>query len=162
HLGLGAARRIAHLTYRAGPELDARFGRAAQPGEDPAAGGRHQVESYLDHHADKLTRRFDAGSYLTLSAAMNSHDVGRDRGGTAAALARYRGPALIAGITSDRLYPLSQQRELAHALPGAGPLAAIDSPHGHDGFLVETDRVGRLVRRLLGRALADHPATPGP
>lgn len=162
HLGLGAARRIAHLTYRAGAGLDARFGRAAQPGEDPADGGRHQVESYLDHHADKLTRRFDAGSYLSLSAAMNSHDLGRGRGGTAAALARYRGPALVAGVTSDRLYPLHQQRDLARALPGADPLAEIDSPHGHDGFLTETDQVGRLIRELLGRALAQLPAPSAP
>lgn len=105
HQGLGLARRIAHVTYRSEPELAARFGRRAQPGELPSLGGRYQVESYLDHHAAKLVRRFDAGSYVVLTEAMNAHDVGRGRGGVARALRRADMPALIAGIDSDRLYP---------------------------------------------------------
>ncbi|MFJ8768068.1 homoserine O-acetyltransferase MetX [Streptomyces clavifer] len=149
HRGLGQARRIAHVTYRSEAELGARFGREAQPGELPSRGGRYQVESYLDHHAAKLVRRFDAGSYVTLTEAMNGHDVGRGRGGTARALRRAGMPALVAGIASDRLYPPSQQAELAALLPGADRPRIIKSPYGHDGFLIETGHVGGLVRELL-------------
>lgn len=149
HAGLGVARRIAHVTYRAEPELAARFGRAAQPGEDPLRGGRYAVESYLDYQAGKLARRFDANSYLVLTAAMNSHDVGRGRGGPAAALGRVTAFPVIAGIDSDRLYPLYQQRELAELLPGSPELRVVRSVYGHDGFLLEVEQVGRLVREAL-------------
>ncbi len=149
HQGLGLARRIAHVTYRSEAELGARFGRRAQPGELPSRGGRYQVESYLDHHAAKLVRRFDAGSYVALTEAMNAHDVGRGRGGVARALRGADMPALIAGIDSDRLYPPAQQAEPAALLPGADHLRIIESPYGHDGFLIETAQVGSLVRELL-------------
>ncbi|MBL3667161.1 homoserine O-acetyltransferase [Streptomyces sp. M2CJ-2] len=150
HAGLGIARRIAHVTYRSEPELSARFGREPQGAEDPWRGGRYQVESYLDHHAVKLVRRFDAGSYVVLTEAMNGHDVGRGRGGVRAALRRVTAPALVAGVDSDRLYPLSQQAELAAHLPGADRLRVVESPYGHDGFLLETEQVGALIRELLG------------
>ncbi|MEU0128087.1 homoserine O-acetyltransferase [Streptomyces sp. NPDC006289] len=152
HRGLGLARQIAHVTYRSEPELAARFGRRAQAGEVPSRGGCYQVESYLDHHAAKLVRRFDAGSYVTLTEAMNGHDVGRGRGGVARALRRADMPALVAGIDSDRLYPLAQQAEAAALLPGADRLRTIESPCGHDGFLIETGQVGSLVRELLAAA----------
>jgi homoserine O-acetyltransferase len=139
--GLGVARRIAHLTYRSGLELDARFGTTVQ--DD----GRFAVASYLDHHADKLARRFDPGSYVLLTETMNSWDVGRGRGGVAAALARVTAGTLVAGVDSDRLYPLGLQREVAEALDV--PLHVIESPYGHDGFLIEVDAVGSLLRRLL-------------
>ncbi len=81
-VGLGIARSIAHVTYRSELELAERFGREAQAEEQPlGGGGRYAVESYLDHHKDKLAGRFDANSYLVLTEAMNSHDVGRGRGG---------------------------------------------------------------------------------
>ena len=151
HRGLGVARRIAQVTYRGGPELRERFGRRPQPGEDPRSGGRYSVESYLDHHADKLVRRFDAGSYVVLTEAMNGHDVGRGRGGTAAALRRLTMPTLVAGIDTDRLYPLWQQEELAAGVPGADAVRVVHSPYGHDAFLLETGQVGALVRELLGQ-----------
>jgi homoserine O-acetyltransferase len=150
HLGLGVARRIAHATYRSSTELNLRFGRKAQPGEQPLAGrGRYAVESYLDHQAEKLVRRFDANSYLVLTEAMNSHDVGRGRGGVTAALRRVTARTAVAAITSDRLYPVQLSREIADAVPGALPLRVIDSPFGHDGFLIETEAVGEVVAELL-------------
>ncbi|MFD1148874.1 homoserine O-acetyltransferase MetX [Saccharothrix hoggarensis] len=142
--GLGVARRIAHVSYRSEPELDARFGRAVQ--DD----GRFAVESYLDHHADKLVRRFDPASYVTLTEAMNSHDVGRGRGGVRAALRRVTARTVVAGIDSDRLYPLRRQAEIADAVPGAGDLRVVTSPHGHDAFLIEVDQVSKLVDDVLG------------
>lgn len=152
HAGLGLARRLAHVTYRSEAELGARFGRAPQDAEDPWRGGRYQVESYLDHHAAKLVRRFDPGSYVALTQAMNGHDVGRGRGGVRAALRRVTARTLVAGVSSDRLYPLAQQEELAAGIPGAGPVRVVASPYGHDGFLIETGQVGELVGELLGRA----------
>jgi homoserine O-acetyltransferase len=154
HRGLGVARRIAHVTYRSEAELAARFGRRHQDGEQPWAGGRYAVESYLDHHADKLAWRFDAGSYITLAEAMNSHDIGRGRGGSAAALRRIRARTLVAGIDSDRLYPLAQQEHLAGRIPGAGSVRVITSPNGHDAFLIEAEQVGACLGELL--------AAPGP
>ncbi|AXT86981.1 homoserine O-acetyltransferase [Aeromicrobium sp. A1-2] len=141
--GLDLARRMAHISYRSETELSQRFGRDVQ--DD----GRFAVVSYLQHHGAKLVSRFDANSYILLSAAMNSHDVGRDRGGIAAALARVTARTVVAGIDSDRLYPLYQQQELADGIPDAAPLEVVRSDYGHDGFLVEADRVGQLARDLL-------------
>ena len=115
--GIGIARRIAHLTYRSETELDDRFGRRPQGERGPAGGGRYAVQSYLEHHGGKLARRFDAGTYVVLTDAMNSHDVGRGRGGVAAALARVTVPVIVGGIDSDRLLP-------AAAAAGAGRPAA--------------------------------------
>jgi homoserine O-acetyltransferase/O-succinyltransferase len=145
HLGLGVARRIAHVTYRSEPELAQRFGRRAQGPDDP----RFAVESYLDHHAEKLVRRFDANSYLVLTESMNTHDVGRDRGGVGAALSRVRARTMVAGVDSDRLYPLYQSQELAAGIGGAGEAAVISSPYGHDSFLIETAQIASLVKALL-------------
>lgn len=151
--GLGLARRIAHITYRTENELSERFGRDAQPGENPlgsADRGRFAVESYLDHHAGKLARRFDANSYLVLTEAMNSHDVGRDRGGIHAALATIRADCTIVSVDSDRLYPPRLSDELAALLPRA-TRAHIHSDYGHDGFLIEEGQVGRVVADALSR-----------
>jgi homoserine O-acetyltransferase len=147
--GLGIARRIAHITYRSEPELAARFGRTAQPGEDPLSGGRYAVESYLDHHADKLSNRFDPGSYVALTRAMNTHDITRDRGDLAATLAGLKARLVVATVDSDRLYPPSQSRAITTAHPAAGPLRLINSAHGHDGFLIDLDQVGQLISEQL-------------
>ncbi|MFF3617239.1 homoserine O-acetyltransferase [Streptomyces sp. NPDC002580] len=149
HAGLGLARRLAHVTYRSEAELQVRFGRSAQGTEDPWSGGRYTVGSYLDHHAAKLVRRFDAGSYVVLSEAMNSHDIGRGRGGVRAALNRVTARTLVAGVDSDRLYPSFQQAELAAGISTADDLRLIESPHGHDGFLIEVDQVAALVDELV-------------
>lgn len=147
--GLDIARRIAHLTYRGEIELDTRFGNATQDGTDPTAGGHYAVESYLQHHGAKLVSRFDAGSYVALTEALNSYDVGRGRGGIGAALRSCPLPAVVAGIVSDRLYPLRLQQELADLLPGCDRLQIVDSICGHDGFLLETGAVGELIRQTL-------------
>jgi len=149
HVGMGIARRIAHLTYRTESELDLRFGRSPQAEEDPWSGGRFAVESYLDHHAEKLARRFDANTYVALTRAMSLFDLGHGRGSTADALGRIHSPLTVVGIDSDRLFPLRLQEDLVAAVPGAGPMRIVHSPYGHDGFLVEKDQVGRIVRDAL-------------
>ena len=152
--GLGLARRLAQVTYRTEGELKSRFGRLAQDGEDPMKGGRYAVESYLDHHASKLAARFDANSYIALNQAMNHHDVGRGRGGAAAALAAVTADVTVVGIDSDRLYPVEQQQQICDLLPGHPVLEVIPSSHGHDGFLIETEGVGRILARALSRERA--------
>jgi homoserine O-acetyltransferase/O-succinyltransferase len=152
HRGLGVARRIAHLSYRSEGELAERFGRRAQGDGDVLDGGRYAVQSYLDHHADKLALRFDAGSYVALTQAMNTHDVGRDRGGLPAALGRIASPLVVAGIDSDRLYPLYLQEEIAAQVTTCDGLRVVSSPYGHDGFLVESKAVGALIDETLALA----------
>lgn len=157
HVGMGVARRIAHLTYRSDTELDLRFGREPQEGEDPYRGGRFAIESYLDHHADKLARRFDANTYVALTRAMSLFDVGRGRGGTAAALGTITAPLTVVGIDSDRLFPLRLQQEIVDLAPGADELHVLRSPYGHDGFLVEEEQVGAFVREALDRVCRADP-----
>ncbi len=147
--GLALARGIGQITYRTAVELDARFGRMPQGEEQPLKGGRYAVESYLEHHGEKLLRRFDANSYVVLSEAMNHHDVGRARGGAAAALSGVQARTTVIGISSDRLYPLSSQEDLARLLPGRPAVQVVESEVGHDGFLVEVGAMGPLVAAAL-------------
>ncbi len=143
--GMGIARRIAHLTYRTEAEMDIRFGRELQ-GDDT---GRYAVESYLDHQANKLAHRFDANTYISLTEAMNSHDIGRGRGGVVAALESITIPVVAVSIDTDRLFPVRLQAEIADFAPLAAPLVTISSPFGHDGFLVEVESVGNVIRQAL-------------
>ncbi|MFO7690100.1 MAG: homoserine O-acetyltransferase [Cryobacterium sp.] len=151
--GLALARRMALLNYRSPAELNLRFERDWQSPISPlGAGGRFAVESYLDFHGNKFTRRFDANSYIVLVDAMNSHDVGRGRGGIAPALARITALTLVVGIDSDRLFPVDGQRRIAEHLrnPLDGTEAVVlKSAYGHDGFLIESDAVSTQIRRLL-------------
>ncbi len=148
-VGLALARGMGQVSYRTALELDTRFGRDAQGAEQPLKGGRYSVESYLEHHGDTLLRRFDANTYIVLTEAMNHHDVGRGRGGVAAALAGVTALVSVVGISSDRLYPVGLQHELARLLPGSPAVAVIESAVGHDGFLVETVAVGAEIARAL-------------
>ncbi len=139
--GLAIARMVGMLTYRSPAELESRFQRL--PGE----GETFAIQSYLTHHGAKLVARFDATSYLALLDAMDAHDVGRGRGGAAAALSAFRGRLVGVGITSDVLYPEEEVRRWARA--AGAELRTIVSPHGHDAFLLETDAVGRTLAELL-------------
>ncbi|MCS5715083.1 homoserine O-acetyltransferase [Herbiconiux sp. CPCC 205716] len=164
HHGLALARRMALLNYRSPSELNDRFRRSWQSGLDPlGGGGRFAVESYLDFHGNKFTRRFDANSYITLVEAMNSHDLGRGRAGVQAALESVRATALVVGIDSDRLFPVADQELIAEHLPntldGDRPVV-IESKFGHDGFLIEFDAVGREIARLLAAPGASERTRP--
>jgi len=156
---MGLARRIGHLSYRSELELAARFGRNPETGEDPLRGGRYAVQSYLDHHAAKLGRRFDPNSYIVLTEAMNHHDVGRGRGGVSEALRGVTAAVTVVGISSDRLYPLRLQREIADRLPHCSGFRVVESQHGHDGFLVEWRGVGDAIADALGRSATGAVAT---
>lgn len=151
--GLALARRMALLNYRSPEELNVRFERAWQSKVNPFGdGGRFAVESYLDFHGNKFTRRFDANSYLTLVEAMNSHDVARGRGSIKKAIQKIKAEMLLVGIDSDRLFPVPSQEVIAQSNPKklfGNKLFVIKSDYGHDGFLIEADKVGKLLKRLL-------------
>jgi len=154
--GLAVARGIAMLSYRSYPSFTARFGRTpVAPGdgherlrlfeETPPA---FAVESYLRYQGQKLADRFDANTYITLTRAMDAHDVGAGRGGVKEALGTIRARALVVGISSDVLYPPAEQREIAASIPRA-TYAEIASPHGHDAFLIEFDQMNALLGNFL-------------
>src|SRR6185369_13845995 len=149
HVGMSIARGIGQISYRSEPELDARFSREHQGDERPLDGGRYAVESYLGYHGEKLARRFDANTYRVLSEAMNHHDVGRGRGGVADALARITAEVTVAGISSDRLYPLRLQHELADLIPRNKGVEVVQSIAGHDGFLTEHEAIGDIIAGAL-------------
>ena len=161
--GLALARQIAHLSYRTEHELATRFGLSAQGDENPyqqdiygrhTDAGRFAVQSYLEHHGDKLVARFDAGSYVCLTDVMNTHDIARGRGTVAEVLGGIQVPVVVGGIDSDRLYPIHQQALLAELIPTAGDLEVIKSDFGHDGFLIEVEQVGALLSNTLAAARA--------
>ena len=108
----------------------------------------YQVEQYLRYQGQKLVNRFDANTYLTISRAMDTHDVARGRGTLAEVLGSIHIPALCVGIDSDILYPLHEQRAIADLLPH-GVCREIHSPFGHDAFLIEYEQLGALVRKFL-------------
>jgi homoserine O-acetyltransferase len=142
--GLAVARAIAMISYRSAASFGSRFGRSERrPGE-------YEVESWLRHHGDEILRRFDPQTYVTLTRAMDTHDLARGRGGYEDVLAAIDVPALVVGITSDVLYPPAEQEELARLLPHAD-LALLDSPHGHDAFLIDGDAVNERVVAFRGR-----------
>lgn len=151
--GLALARRMAMMSYRAPAEFNDRFDRAWQSEISPlGSGGRFAVESYLDFHGNKFTRRFDANSYIALVEAMNSHDITRDRGSVQDVLATVTAKALVVGIDSDRCFPLEQQIALAEHLPnhiGGRDAFVMSSPFGHDAFLIDDETTGSLLRKLL-------------
>jgi homoserine O-acetyltransferase/O-succinyltransferase len=142
--GLAAARAMAMLTYRSHPSFEERFGRRTQANELFA------VESYLRYQGQQLVDRFDPATYVTLTRAMDTHDVSRGRGDFDEVLRSVRQPTLVVSIDSDVLYWPAEQREVARLVPGA-QLAVMDSPHGHDAFLIDVDRLNDMVADFRGR-----------
>lgn len=158
HAGLGLARMVAQVTFRSDNVFTERFGRElvdrALVGDTFGLWQEFEVERYLEHHADKLARRFDANSYLVIGKAMDLHDIATGRGTVAAALARFAGPTLAIGISSDMLYPEYQQRTVHELRVERGfdsELVRIESPHGHDAFLINADQIGDPIAKFLDR-----------
>lgn len=139
--GLALARMVGMITYRTPLEFQQRFGRRQNEAGD------YLVETYLDHHGQKLVQRFDLHSYVTLTHAMDSHDVGRGRGGIAAALAPVEAHVVGVGIPGDVLYPAGEVQEWVRE--AGGQYRIIDSVHGHDGFLTQAAQAGAILRDAL-------------
>lgn len=155
--GLSIARMVAQVTFRSDNVFTEKFGRELAAGDPhPEAGfdlwQRFEVERYLDYHGDQLAKRFDTNSYIVIGKAMDLHDVGRNRNGVEAAMSRVRVPTLLMGIWSDILYPSYQQKEIREVLVSQGTpcdYVEIDSPHGHDAFLLSKDQVGAAIGPFL-------------
>lgn len=149
HKGLSLARQIAQTTYRSAEEFDQRFGQGAQADEDPWRGGRYAMQSYLEHHGQKFVHRFDANSYKTITEAFMAHDLGRGRGGVAAALSTITADVLVITVDTDRLCVPAQSEEIATFVPYCRGIKTVRSSCGHDGFLIEFDQFGSLLATFL-------------
>lgn len=145
--GLALARMIAMNSYRSPQNFDQKFGRKLQ-----ADANIYQVESYLNYQGEKIVERFDAVSYVRLSEAMDAHDVAQGRGSYKEILGGVKVPVLVIGIDSDWLYPVDEQKELADLLHH-GEYGEIQSPYGHDAFLIEFDQMNSLLTTFTEQTL---------
>jgi len=155
--GMRIARKLGVITYRSALEWDGRFGRVRlesdRPDEEPF-GLEFQVESYLEGHARRFVRRYDPNSYLYLSRSMDWFDLAEYADGDVrAALAQVQvDKALAIGARTDILFPVEQQQEIAEGLAAGGARArfvGMESPQGHDAFLVDFERFGPAVSGFL-------------
>ena len=143
--GLKAARSIAMLSYRS---YDGYLKTQSEVSNEHIDG--FKASSYQDYQGQKLVNRFNAYSYWYLSKAMDSHNIGRNRGSIEQALNQISAKTLVIGITSDLLFPVSEQAFLAKHIPNA-QLEIIDSIFGHDGFLVETKTLENILINFLNK-----------
>lgn len=144
--GLAAARAIGMLTYR-GPE-GYNISQQDPHCDNDTIPAVHRACTYQQHQGDKLVRRFDAYSYVTILDTFDTHDVGRGRGGLDNALACLSMPTVVVGITTDIIFTVAEMKALAARIPGA-IYHHIDSPLGHDGFLVEYDQLNSILYNFL-------------
>lgn len=152
--GMRLARKLGMISYRSPEEWKERFGREPLSEPDTGFGPRFQIESYLEAHAERFVGGFDPNCYIYLSRAMDLFDVADHGGGVEDALSRlsYLDSAAVAGVETDILFPLDQQRELAAQLDRAGVrtgFTALPSLQGHDAFLVDYDRFGPMIADYL-------------
>lgn len=151
-LGQMVARGVGMLSYRAPIGIEEKFGRDwfKKPGSTIKDRGMFNIESWLRHHGKRITKRFDPLTYITLTRAMDLHDVGEGRGGLIAALDKVECPVLAVGISSDPLYTPSEVHlgaDILSQLDKPVQYNEIRSPHGHDGFLLETDQLSAILRQ---------------
>lgn len=151
--GLAIARMVGMVTYRTEQLFQERFGRNLRRADDATdEDALFEVESYLNYQGEKLSGRFDANSYLYLLKSMDTHDIGRDRGGREEALKRIAADVFVVGVKEDTLFPVHLQRELHRQLVQLGKnsvLKEISSSFGHDAFLVAFDDWGEELRAFL-------------
>jgi homoserine O-acetyltransferase len=152
--GLALARQIAMVSYRSHTAYEDKFGRrrvhdgGEVESDEADIDAPFSVESYLQYQGQKFLSRFDANSYITMTQLMDSHDIGRGRGGVEAAARTITQPVHVVGIDSDALYPISEQQALANMLPN-GNLSVVRSDDGHDGFLLAQDAIGPIMTEFL-------------
>jgi homoserine O-acetyltransferase len=153
--GLAVARMAAHITYLSEAGLTAKFGRRLQNRDALGFGfdAEFQVESYLRHQGLAFTERFDANSYLYITRALDYFDLAAPHGGQlAAAFAGTRTRFAVISFTSDWLYPTAESRRIVRALNAAGAAVSfveLESPFGHDAFLLEAPEMNRVVDGFL-------------
>ncbi|HUG15165.1 MAG TPA: homoserine O-acetyltransferase [Thermomicrobiales bacterium] len=159
--GIALARMAGMITFQSDESMTMRFDRSSDARYTawPEFQGYYDIEGYLHYQGDKLASRFDANSYLYLTRAMDSHDIGRGRGGELPASARISAETLLIGVRTDILFPPRHVEMSANAILKTGGTARyweLDSPHGHDAFLKEFERLDDILREGIG--LAQSPA----
>ena len=142
--GLKAARGIGMLTYR-----NYELFKKQQSDNDVEVYQHHRATNYIKYQAQKLADRFDALSYYKLTEAMDSHQLARGRANTVdMVLKQITIPTLVIGISSDLLCPAQEQRFLAEHLANA-QYHEIDSSYGHDGFLIENEKISKILSNWM-------------
>jgi homoserine O-acetyltransferase/O-succinyltransferase len=156
--GMRLARKLGMITYRSAEEWDQRFGRERAGGEHDAGdqfGVDFEIESYLEHHADKFIGQFDPNCYLYLSRAMDLFDVAEHSGCVATELSKPGiDRALVVGVETDFLFPIHEQEQLSECLERPGrevEFVALPSLQGHDSFLVDMDGFRPVIARYFDR-----------
>lgn len=152
--GLASARMVAHITYLSAISLDHKFGRRLQSADRLRYDIRNEfaVESYLNHQGTRFTERFDANSYIYITKAMDYFDIDRTYGPLKDAFAGATARYLVISYSSDWLFTTAQSKEVVRALIANDKdvsFVDIDSPHGHDAFLIETERLTRITAAFL-------------
>ena len=144
--GFSLARKIAMISYRSPDSFENKFSRERKT-DDKKLDKENifQIESWLNHHGDKINERFDANTYLYLSHAMDLHDVALNRGKLDEVLGSIKIPTLSIGISSDILYPPEEQKRIAELIPNS-IYEEIDSIHGHDAFLIEFEQIEKIIK----------------
>ncbi len=137
--GLRAARGMGMLNYRTDESY-----RLTQTDEDETKLNDFKASSYIRYQGEKMCKRFNAHSYYALMNSLDTHNIGRHRGGVEKALSKINSPTTVIGFTSDQLIPTSEQKFLAEHLPNA-KYHEIDTAYGHDGFLVEVDEIMMIL-----------------
>src|SRR5215218_1327320 len=149
--GMKTARAVALLSYRNYHTYStAQHGSTAATKDAPVHAQIFNAETYQRYQGEKLAKRFNAFSYYFLSKGMDAHDVSRGRGSAAAALQQVKANTLVISIQSDILFPMEEGRFLAANIPGA-QFHLIDSPYGHDGFLLEFEQITIAIQQFLKR-----------
>jgi homoserine O-acetyltransferase len=141
--GMKVARGFALISYR----HYTTYGKGQMESDDDLIDG-FKSESYQRYQGEKLAKRFNAFSYYYLSKSMDSHNVGRSRGGLATALGRIRAATLVIGIETDILFPVEEQQFLSANIP-ASQFVTINSLYGHDGFLLEFDQLEKIIHEFI-------------
>jgi len=141
--GMRVARSIALLSYR----TYATYDHSQQENENDKTDD-YRASSYQRYQGEKLARRFNAYSYWHLSKIMDSHDVGRNRGGLGNALNGIKSRTLVIGVDSDQIFPINEQKFIADNIPQAQYLE-IHSLYGHDGFLLEQEQLTKVLQSFL-------------
>lgn len=141
--GLKAARSIALLSYRGRSSYN-----LTQQDESTDLLDGFRADTYQTYQGEKLVKRFDAYSYYTMTKALDSHNMGRNRGGVEKALSQIKAKTLVVGIDSDILFPIEEQKHLAAMIPNA-TYAEIHSSFCHDGFLIEHEQLTRIIKNFL-------------
>ncbi|MBT8341768.1 MAG: homoserine O-acetyltransferase [Desulfatitalea sp.] len=152
--GLATARMVGHITYLSQIVLDAKFGRRLQSADRFSFNfaSEFAIESYLNHKGSAFTRRFDANSYLYITKAMDYFDISRSYGPLKEAFERVTARCLFVSYSTDWLFTTSQTKEMVRAMLSNGQPASfveIDSEYGHDAFLVEEEKLTRIISGFL-------------